>query len=69
MRNASRFALSFAALLALLLSAHTANALGQPAAKPADATQPSYDLKSQALLDLQDLQMKLVSLAEAIPAD
>jgi uncharacterized damage-inducible protein DinB len=69
MRNASRFALSFAALLALLVGAHTANANGQPAAKPADTTQPGYDLKSQALEDLKDLQMKLVSLAEAIPAD
>src|SRR5271154_5124681 len=69
MRNASRFALSFAALLAPLLSANPAHALDQAAAKPADTTRPSYDLKPQALQDLQDMQTKFISLAQAIPAD
>ena len=69
MRNRSRFGLSCAALLALLLSAQTAHALGQPAAKPVDSTPPSYDLKPQALLDLDNLQMKFLSLAEATPAE
>ena len=35
----------------------------------ADKTTPSYDMKAQAALDLQDLQKKIVGLAEAIPAD
>jgi uncharacterized damage-inducible protein DinB len=39
------------------------------AASSADKTAPSYDMKAQAALDLQDLQKKIVGLAEAIPAD
>jgi uncharacterized damage-inducible protein DinB len=69
MQNRSRFALSFAAAIALLLGAHTAQALGNASATPVDATPPSYDLKPQALLDIDDLQKKFVSLAEATPAD
>jgi uncharacterized damage-inducible protein DinB len=69
MKNVSRFALSLAAVLALLVSANPARALGQSAAKSTDATPPSYDLKPQALLDLQDLQKKFVSLAQAVPAE
>jgi uncharacterized damage-inducible protein DinB len=46
---------------------------GQPAqaaaAQSADKTAPSYDMKAQAALDLQDLQKKFVDLAGAIPAD
>jgi uncharacterized damage-inducible protein DinB len=34
-----------------------------------DKTPPSYDMKAQALLDLQDMQKKFTSLAEAMPAD
>jgi uncharacterized damage-inducible protein DinB len=34
-----------------------------------DKTTPSYDMKAQALVDLQDLQKKYVQLAESIPAD
>lgn len=37
-------------------------------AQPADKTQPSYDMKAQSIFDLQDMQKKYVSLAEAIPA-
>jgi len=40
-----------------------------PAAQSADKTVPSYDLKAQAAVDLQDLQQKYTSLAEAIPAE
>jgi uncharacterized damage-inducible protein DinB len=42
------------------------------AAKPVaaeDKTPPSYDMKPQAILDLQQLQKKFVGLAEAIPAE
>ena len=41
----------------------------QQAAASDDKTPPSYDMKAQALFDLQDLQKKYVELAQAIPAD
>jgi len=34
-----------------------------------DKTPPSYDMKPQAILDLQGLQKKFVGLAEAMPAE
>lgn len=39
------------------------------AAKSADTTRPSYDMKAQALLDLEQLQKKFVDLANAIPQE
>ena len=39
------------------------------AADTADHTAPSYDMKDQALQDLQIVQDKMVALANAIPAD
>jgi uncharacterized damage-inducible protein DinB len=39
------------------------------AAQPEDKTAPSYDMKAQSLLDLDDMHKKFVSLAEAIPAE
>jgi uncharacterized damage-inducible protein DinB len=39
------------------------------ASQAADKTQPSYDMKAQAALDLQDLQKKFVDLAGAIPQE
>ncbi len=56
------------------LVANTAKATAQaPAASaPAqstDKTAPSYDMKAQSLLDLQDMQKKFTSLAEAFPAN
>jgi len=41
----------------------------QPVAASEDKTPPSYDMKAQALLDLQDLHKKMVDLATAIPAE
>jgi uncharacterized damage-inducible protein DinB len=35
----------------------------------ADKTPPSYDMKAQALVDLQQLQKKYTDLAQSIPAD
>jgi uncharacterized damage-inducible protein DinB len=35
----------------------------------ADKTAPSYDMKAQAVLDLQQLQKKYTDLAQALPAD
>jgi uncharacterized damage-inducible protein DinB len=60
--------------LALGLAANPAWAASQaPAtggqAQSTDKTAPSYDMKAQAILDLQDMQKKFTSLAGAMPAD
>jgi hypothetical protein len=69
---------SLGSVLALCLCvgfvANSARAAAQaPAAsgqaQSTDKTAPSYDMKPQAILDLQDLQKKFASLAEAFPAD
>jgi len=44
-------------------------ASGQAPQNPTDTTAPSYDMKAQALLDLQVVQKKCVDLAEAVPSD
>jgi len=40
-----------------------------PAGQPEDKTPTSYDMKAQAALDLQQLQQKFTSLAQAIPQE
>lgn len=40
-----------------------------PGSEAPDKTPPSYDMKPQAVLDLQQLQEKYVGLAQAIPAE
>jgi uncharacterized damage-inducible protein DinB len=45
------------------------DAAGAQPSAPTDKTQPSYDMKAQAVYDLQQLQKKFVSLAGAIPAE
>ena len=61
---------SFLALLlaAISVSAPASRGACQPTSN-ADRTAPSYDMKAQSALDLETLQKKIVSLAEAIPAD
>lgn len=58
-------------VVCLLLSSLIVTALAQNMAPPsnADQTSPSYDMKAQALLDLQGVQKKMVDLANAVPAD
>jgi uncharacterized damage-inducible protein DinB len=56
-----------ALVLGLALLSVSSWALPQSAPSP-DKTPPSYDLKPQALLDLQQMQKKFVGLATAIPA-
>jgi uncharacterized damage-inducible protein DinB len=58
----------FAASSAFPLAANQTSAASQ-AATAADKTAPSYDMKAQALEDLKIMQTKIVSLAEATPAD
>jgi len=59
----------FLPLLLVLLSALAMAAPAVPADEPADHTAPSYDMKAQALLDLERVQKKFVDLANAVPAD
>jgi uncharacterized damage-inducible protein DinB len=58
---------------AVLLTPVFANAADgkqpQQAAASADKTAPSYDMKAQALLDMQSLHKRMVELAKAIPAE
>lgn len=63
-----------ATALALLLFAGTSRTFALPAqsaqsSASADKTPPSYDLKPQALLDLDDMHKKFVDLATAVPAE
>jgi uncharacterized damage-inducible protein DinB len=64
-----KLAVSFLALALIAGGSAARAAAAQAASQPADKTPPSYDMKAQSLLDLEDLHKKLVSLAEAIPAD
>ena len=54
---------------ACLLSAGTVATQSQTPDKSTDTTGPSYDMKAQALLDLQAVNKKCVALAQALPAD
>jgi len=62
----NRMFLSFVLVLVGLNGAAAAWARSSDAA---DHTAPSYDMKAQALLDLQQVQKKFVDLANALPAD
>jgi len=58
--------------LVCLVSTLAGNALitsAQAPQTPTDTTAPSYDMKAQALLDLQGVNKKCVDLAQAIPSD
>ena len=57
------------ALLLLALNALAGGAWAQATDAAADKTAPSYDMKAQALLDLEGVQKKFVDLANAVPAD
>jgi uncharacterized damage-inducible protein DinB len=59
----------FLPLLLVLLRALVMAAPVAPADEPADHTAPSYDMKAQALLDLERVQKKFVDLASAVPAE
>src|SRR5260370_35298393 len=58
-----------ACLVTGLASAALAQETAPPPVQSADKTPPSYDLKAQAALDLQQLQEKFTKLAEAIPQE
>ncbi len=55
--------------LACILGTSSAAMQGQTPPTSTDNTAPSYDMKAQALLDLQAVNKKCVDLAEALPSD
>jgi uncharacterized damage-inducible protein DinB len=55
--------------LASVLSAGAVAMHAQTAGNSTDSTAPSYDMKGQALLDLQAMNKKCVDLIEALPSD
>ena len=55
--------------LACILNASPVAMNARAADNPTDRTAPSYDMKAQALLDLQAVNKKCVDLAEALPSD
>ena len=55
--------------LACLLNASAVAMHAQTLGNTTDSTAPSYDMKAQALLDLQAVNKKCVDLAEALPSD
>jgi uncharacterized damage-inducible protein DinB len=55
--------------LAYILNAGAAAMYAQGPALSSDSTAPSYDMKAQALLDLQGINKKCVDLIEALPSD
>ena len=57
-----------ALVLVVVMTASAMLALAQTP-DTTDHTAPSYDLKAQALVDLEQVQKKVVSLVEAVPAD
>jgi uncharacterized damage-inducible protein DinB len=56
-------------VFALVAGCTVARAAGPNAAPAEDMTAPSYDMKPQSILDLDDMHKKFVSLAQAVPAD
>jgi uncharacterized damage-inducible protein DinB len=56
-------------LLVLLGLSSVAMAAPAPRADDTDKTSPSYDMKGQSLVDLEQVQKKFVDLANALPAD
>src|SRR5579859_6472818 len=55
--------------LACILGAGAVAMQAQTPAPSTDSTAPSYDMKAQALLDLQAVNKKCVDLAQALPSD
>jgi uncharacterized damage-inducible protein DinB len=65
----NKMLLTFVLLVASLSAAANATPAQTPDAASTDHTAPSYDMKGQALVDLDTVQKKFAGLANAIPAD
>jgi hypothetical protein len=55
--------------MSLAVQTAAARSAQQAPAQAEDKTAPSYDMKAQAILDLQDMQQKFTSLAGVVPAE
>jgi len=71
MKRTMTLILAFGLLAGLSLNAteKTQTASQSQSSASADKTAPSYDMKAQALVDLQAMQKKYTQLAESIPSD
>jgi uncharacterized damage-inducible protein DinB len=71
MKRTMTLVLAFGLLAGLSLNAteKTQTASQSQSSASADKTAPSYDMKAQALVDLQAMQKKYTQLAESIPSD
>lgn len=71
MKRSMMITLALGLLIVLSANAREKNGLASRAQSSAseDKTPPSYDMKAQALVDLQGMQKKYAELAQAIPAD
>jgi uncharacterized damage-inducible protein DinB len=63
------FLAAFAFALVASLGATRAFAQAAASAPSQDKTSPSYDMKAQSMLDLDGVNKKFISLAEALPQD
>ena len=63
------FLAAFAFTLVASLGASRTYAQAAASAVPEDKTAPSYDMKAQALLDLDTQNKKIISLVEVLPQD
>ena len=59
----------FLSCVVVLVGLSSAAAAWARSSDATDHTAPSYDMKAQALLDLEQVQKKFVDLANALPAD
>jgi len=59
----------FSICLALILNGNVVESHAQAPDNSKDSTAPSYDMKAQALLDLQAVNKKCVDLAGALPSE
>ena len=69
MKTLARLAVCACLLVAAGGGLSAQEAAAPPAGQPEDKTPTSYDMKAQAALDLQQMQQKFTSLAQAIPQE
>jgi uncharacterized damage-inducible protein DinB len=67
--NVKRFFLGLTLVLVCLSAGTIRGSAQNNAAAATDHTSPSYDMKAQSLLDLENVEKKFVALANVLPAD
>ena len=69
MKSLVRFAVCLCLVMSMGGRVYARQSAPPATASPEDKTPPSYDMKAQAILDLEQMQEKFSKLAEAIPQD